>query len=169
MKVSFVVAVSENNCIGKDNQLLWHLPEDLKHFKNITTGGTIIMGRKTFESIGKPLPNRISIVITTQKNFDAKGALVVSSLDVALEKCKNKEEVFIVGGGEIYKYSLPFTDFIYLTKVHHHFEGDTFFPALNPLEWEVVMESYHDADEKHAFPYSFINYKRIITTVPFKA
>ncbi len=167
MKVSFVVAVSENNCIGKNNQLLWHLPEDLKHFKNITSGGTIIMGRKTFESIGKPLPNRISIVITTQKNFDAKGAIVVSSLELALEKCKHKEEVFIVGGGEIYKYSLPFTHFIYLTRVHQNFDGDTFFPVLNPLEWEVKSEANFEPDDKHAFAYSFINYKRIVNTEPF--
>lgn len=161
MKVSIVVAVAENNSIGKNNQLLWHLPNDLKHFKNITTGGTIIMGRKTFESIGKPLPNRISIVVSTQKNFDAKGAIVVSSLDVALEKCKNKDEVFIIGGGEIYKYSLPFVDCIYLTKVHQNFEGDTFFPVLNIDEWKVITEVNHLPDEHHEFSYSFIKLERV--------
>jgi dihydrofolate reductase len=161
VKVSIVVAVAENNSIGKNNQLLWHLPDDLKHFKNITTGGTIIMGRKTFESIGKPLPNRISIVISTQKNFDGKGAIVVSSLDVALEKCKNKEEVFIIGGGEIYKYSLPFVDCIYLTKVHQNFEGDTFFPDLEPADWKVISEVHHQPDEKNEFPYSFFKLERI--------
>lgn len=153
--------MAANNSIGKNNQLLWHLPNDLKHFKNITTGGTIIMGRRTFESIGKPLPNRISIVISTQKNFDAKGAIVVSSLDVALEKCKNKDEVFIIGGGEIYKYSIPLVDCIYLTKVQHNFDGDTFFPELNYDEWKVITEVHHLPDEQHEYPYSFIKLERI--------
>ena len=161
MKVSIVVAAAENNTIGKNNQLLWHLPDDLKHFKNITTGGTIIMGRKTFESIGKPLPNRISIVITTQKNYDAKGAIVVSSLAVALEKCKNKEEVFIIGGGEIYKHSLPVVDCIYLTKVHQNFDGDTFFPVLNAGEWKVITEVKHAADDKNLFDYTFFKLERL--------
>lgn len=162
MNVSIVVAAADNNAIGKDNQLLWHLPNDLKHFKNITTGGTIIMGRKTFESIGKPLPNRVSIVISTQKDFDGKGAIVVSSLDVALEKCKGKDEVFIIGGGEIYKYSLPKTNVIYLTKVHSTFENaDTFFPELNANEWKTVSEEKQQPDEKHKYAYSFIKMIRV--------
>src|ERR1700753_934479 len=123
MIVTIVVAISENNAIGKNNQLLWYLPADLKHFKNITTGHTVIMGRKTYESVGKPLPNRRNIIITRQ-SIGIEGCEVVNSITAALELCKTEREVFIVGGAEIYKQSMHLTDRIYLTVVHKQFEGD---------------------------------------------
>jgi len=156
VKVTLVVAVSSNWVIGQNNKLLWHLPNDLRHFKNITTGGTIIMGRKTFESIGKPLPNRVTIVISTQKDFDAKGAIVVNSLELALEKCKHKDEVFIVGGGEIYKVALPIAQQIYLTQVQQSFDGDTYFPEIDFSQWVVTKSESFDVDDKHPFAYKFI-------------
>jgi dihydrofolate reductase len=161
VKISLVVAVSKNWVIGNNNTLLWHLPTDLKHFKNITTGGTIIMGRKTFESIGKPLPNRVSLVVTTQKDYDAKGAIVVNSLEVALEKCKHKDEVFIVGGGEIYKIALPIAQCIYLTQVHHNFDGDTFFPEIDFTQWHIDKKEHYPIDEKHAYAYTISTLSRL--------
>src|SRR6201996_5416501 len=125
MTVSIVVAISENHVIGKDNKLLWHLPADLKHFKEITTGHTVIMGRKTYESVGKPLPNRRNIIITRQ-NIKIAGCEVVNSIDSAIALCKDEEEVFIVGGSEIYKMAMPVTGRIYLTLVHREFEADSF-------------------------------------------
>ena len=124
-----VVAIAKNNAIGKDNQLLWHLPKDLKHFKEITSGHTIIMGRKTYESVGKPLPNRRNIIITRQ-NITIEGCEVVNSIEDALKLCAGEDEVFIVGGAEIYKQAMALTDRIYLTIVHHEFEGDTYFPEI---------------------------------------
>jgi len=157
--VSAVVAVSLNNAIGKDNQLLWHLPADLKHFKQITSGHTVIMGRKTYESIGKPLPNRRNIVITRQ-TIHIEGCEVASSVEAALALCANEQEVFIVGGAEIYKLALPLTDRIYLTIVKKEFEADVFFPELNQSEWlETSVEEYQ-ADEKNPIPYSFITLER---------
>src|SRR5665213_977224 len=137
MKISIIVAISENNAIGKNNQLLWHLPGDLKHFKDITSGHTIIMGRKTFDSVGKPLPNRRNIVVTRQ-TLTIPGCEVVNSIDAALELCKGEEEVFIGGGAEIYKTAMPHTDRIYLTIVHQPFEADTFFPETDQSEWRKV-------------------------------
>src|ERR1700761_936022 len=131
MIVSAVVAISENHAIGKDNKLLWYLPNDLKHFKEITTGGCIIMGRKTFDSVGKPLPRRCNIIITRQANVTIEGCEVVNSVEAALALCENEAEVYIVGGAEIYKLALPQTDRIYLTIVHKQFEGDSFFPEID--------------------------------------
>ena len=138
MKVSLIVAVSENGVIGKDNDLIWHLPKDMRFFKNTTMGHHVIMGRKNFESIPhkfRPLPNRINVVITRQTTYKAGGCMVVNSVDDALQIAKHngEEEAFIIGGGQIYKLALEanLVDKVYLTKVHHSFEGDTFFPALN--------------------------------------
>src|ERR1700749_3703820 len=122
MIVSIVVAISQNHVIGKDNKLLWYLPNDLKHFKDITTGHTVIMGRKTYESVGKPLPNRRNIIITRQ-NITIEGCEVVSSIEEAIKLCQTEQEVFIVGGAEIYKQSLPLVNRIYLTIVHHSFDA----------------------------------------------
>ncbi|WP_113661667.1 dihydrofolate reductase [Pedobacter nanyangensis] len=159
-QISIVVAVSENNAIGKDNQLLWHLPADLKHFKNITTGHTIIMGRKTYDSIGKPLPNRRNIIITRQKNLHIEGVEVVNSLDEALALSKDQEEVFIIGGAEIYKQALAVSHRIYLTRVHQEFEADAFFPELENETWKEVEKVDHLPDEKNKFAYTFSTLER---------
>jgi dihydrofolate reductase len=160
--ISIVVAISENNAIGKDNQLLWHLPADLKHFKNITTGYPIIMGRKTYESIGKPLPNRRNIIITRQKDLKLEGVEVVHSVGNALSLCDAEEEIFIIGGAEIYKSALAFTNRIYLTTVHEHYEADVFFPILAMDEWTITDQEYHPADEKNSVAYTFSTLERIL-------
>ena len=159
MTVSSIVAISENHVIGKDNKLLWYLPNDLKHFKEITSGHTIIMGRKTFDSVGKPLPKRRNIIITRQ-DIAIEGCEVVKSIEAALELCKDEKEVFIVGGAEIYKQSMKFTDRIYLTIVHQNFEGDSFFPEINKEEWKEVSSEDFEPDEKNLIPYSFITFER---------
>ncbi len=155
MIVTIVVAISENHVIGKDNKLLWHLPADLKHFKDITTGHSIIMGRKTYESVGKPLPKRRNIIITRQA-ISIEGCEVVNSVEAALELCKGEQEVFIVGGAEIYRQSLNLTDRIYLTIVHQTFEGDSFFPEIDPKQWKEVSREDHQPDDRNNLPYSFI-------------
>jgi dihydrofolate reductase len=160
-KLSIVVAISTNNAIGKNNQLLWHIPADLKHFKEITTGKTIIMGRKTFDSIGKPLPNRRNIVITRQPELTIAGVEIVNNLKDAIELCKIETEVFIVGGAEIYKQALAFTNCIYLTTIHQSYEADSFFPALNPKEWKETDSITHPADEKNSVAYTFSTLERI--------
>ena len=159
MIVSAVVAIAENHAIGKNNQLLWHLPNDLKHFRLITTGHTVIMGRKTYESVGKPLPNRRNIIITRQQ-IEIAGCEVVSSIEEALALCAAEQEVFIVGGAEIYKLAMPLTDRIYLTIVHQSFDADAFFPEINKTEWTETQREDHPADEKNAIPYSFITLNR---------
>ncbi|HEY2580573.1 MAG TPA: dihydrofolate reductase [Mucilaginibacter sp.] len=159
MIVTIVVAISENHVIGKDNKLLWHLPNDLKHFKDITTGHTIIMGRKTYESVGKPLPRRRNIIITRQ-SIAIEGCEVVNSIEAALALCASENEVFIVGGAEIYKQSIHLTNRIYLTIVHKQFDGDSFFPELNKNEWKEVSHEDHEPDDKNRLPYSFITLER---------
>ena len=160
-KTSIVVAISENNAIGKDNQLLWHLPADLKHFKEITTGHPIIMGRKTYDSIGRPLPNRRNIVITRTTTLKISNVEVVNNLQDAISLCNEENEAFIVGGAEIYKHALPLTNRIYLTTVHKTYEADTFFPVLNMNEWKEVFKEYHPADEKNSVAYTFSTLERI--------
>ncbi|CAM3808058.1 dihydrofolate reductase [Mucilaginibacter galii] len=158
MNINIVVAIAANNAIGKNNKLLWHLPKDLKHFKQLTTGHTVIMGRKTFDSVGKPLPNRRNIVVTRQ-NIQIEGCEVVNSLNAALELAKGEAEVDIVGGAEIYRQAMPITNFIYLTIVHQDFEADTFFPEIDKNQWQELDREDHQTDEKHAFPFSFITLK----------
>ncbi|HMX37989.1 MAG TPA: dihydrofolate reductase, partial [Ferruginibacter sp.] len=138
--LSLIVAAAENNAIGKNNQLLWHLPNDLKFFKNTTWGMPVIMGRKTFESVNKPLPGRFNIVITRQPGWKAEGVVVASDLNDALRKAEetNCNEIFIIGGGEIYNQAFPMAGKIYLTRVHAELEGDTFFPALDPRQWQLA-------------------------------
>jgi len=150
------VAIAENNAIGKNNELLWSLPKDMKHFKEITSGHTIIMGRKTFDSMGKPLPNRRNIVITRKKDLNIPGAEVVNSLDQALTLCNNEQEVYVIGGAEIYNEALPKTDRIYLTRVHKSFEADAFFPELNPEEWVETAREEHLPDEKNQIAFTFL-------------
>ncbi|WP_041735472.1 dihydrofolate reductase [Dyadobacter fermentans] len=160
MKISIIVAAAENGAIGRDNQLLWRLSDDLKRFKQLTLGHPMIMGRKTFESIGKPLPGRTSIVITRNANFAFDGVVVVHSLDEALEKAKeiDSQEVCIVGGGEIYEQSQAIATHIYLTKVHTSVVGDTFFSIREPEAWTETERISHEPDERHIFPFEFINY-----------
>lgn len=158
--ITLIAAVAENNAIGKGDQLLWHLPEDFKHFKRLTTGHCIIMGRKTFETFPKPLPNRIHIVITHQKGYTKEGAVVVSSVEEAIEKALTIDpNPYVIGGGEIYAQALPFADVIELTRVHHTFaEADVFFPEFNREEWELVASERFEKDERHAYGFTFERY-----------
>nr|WP_320118134.1 dihydrofolate reductase [uncultured Marinifilum sp.] len=160
MKLSIIVAASRNNVIGKDNQLIWHLPADLKRFKALTTGHTIIMGRKTFDSIGKPLPNRTSVIITRQPDYKQEGCVVVHSFEEALDFVKDQDKAFVIGGGAIYQEAISKADELYLTLVHHEFDGDTYFPKIKGEEWESVARKDCLPDEKNKYPYSFIDYKR---------
>ncbi|MBD2716325.1 dihydrofolate reductase [Microvirga sp. STR05] len=159
--LAFVVAIAENNVIGNDNQLLWHLPDDLKHFKRLTQGHPVVMGRRTYESIGRPLPNRTNIVVTRQADWQAPGCEVAYSVPDALEQAARlDEEVFVIGGAEIYRQALPAADVIYLTEVHHTFEGDVVFPELNNTEWREESRERHEPDEKHAYAFSFMTLRR---------
>lgn len=155
--ISILVAAAENNAIGKNNQLLWHLPNDMKFFKNTTWGMVVLMGRKTFESLGKPLPGRMNIVITSQATWNAGNVTTASCLKDAIFKATNAgfKEIFIIGGGEIYKQSMDRADCIYLTRVHESFEADTFFPEIDPSKWELVSNENFAKDGKHAYDYSF--------------
>ena len=160
MLISIIVVVSKNGVIGKDNQLLWRLPDDLKRFKQLTLGHPMIMGRKTFEPIGKALPGRTSIVITGQKDFSAEGVLIAHSLEEALDAARKLEEseAFIIGGGEIYKQALPLTDRLYVTEVETEIDGDTYFEIANPEEWKETERVVHEADERHNLKFEFVNY-----------
>lgn len=154
--LTLIAATSINNALGKNNQLVWHLPDDFKRFKSLTSNHYIILGRKTFESFPKPLPNRIHVIITRNENYQApEGCIVVSSLEKAIATCPNDEEVFIIGGGEIYKQSIDMADKIELTRVHTEVEADTFFPEIDTTKWELVFEEFHPKDEKHAFDFTF--------------
>lgn len=158
---TIVVAMGINGEIGLDNQLLWHLPNDLKHFKNITSGHPIIMGRKTYESIGKPLPGRTNIVISTRKDWFEEGILIVGSIKEALKFAqKIDEHIFIIGGGKIFKETLDSADCIEATLVKKSFEADTFFPKINADFWELTQEECHEKDDKNAHDYCFQTYKR---------
>ncbi|MFA9186673.1 dihydrofolate reductase [Flavobacterium sp. FBOR7N2.3] len=158
--ITMIAAAAENRALGKNNQLVWHLPNDFKRFKNLTTAHHIIMGRKTFESFPKPLPNRTHIIITRQADYQAEGCIVVDSIERAIEKCPKNEEAFIIGGGEIYQLALPFSDKIELTVVHHSFEADAFFPEIKLDDWELVNSDFQTKDEKHLYDYSFKTYIR---------
>lgn len=163
MIISIIVAIGKNNEIGRNNGLLVHLPADLKHFKEVTSGHTVIMGRKTFESLPKgPLPNRKNIIISRNKDLKIEGgATVYSSLDYALIKLRDEDEVFIIGGAEIYKQILPDADRLYLTKIHEDFlDADTFFPEINYKEWKEVRRDSFPADEKNSYAYTFLELER---------
>lgn len=164
MIVSIIVATSLNNAIGKNNQLLWHLPADLKFFKTTTMGCPVIMGRKTFQSIGRALPGRTNVVVTRDKNFNADnefGIIVVSSIDEALVKLHAEKEVFIIGGGEIYNQTISMTDTIYRTVVNTEIDGDVYFSEINRNEFNLVWEEIHEADEKNKFDYTYQKFERI--------
>jgi dihydrofolate reductase len=157
MIISLVLAVSENGVIGKNNQLPWRLPADLKHFKKVTLGHTVIMGRKTYDSIGKPLPQRRNIVITRNQEWKADGTEVFNSLEAAIEACEGEEEVFVIGGATIYKKVLEenLANRIYLTRIHENFDGDTFFKLPNADSWTEIERETHQPDEKNQYVYSF--------------
>ena len=159
--LTIIVAAAENNAIGKNNDLIWHLSEDLKRFKSLTNGHHIIMGRKTFESFPKPLPNRTHIVISRQENYNVPdGVILVNNLEDAIDAAKNDSQPYIIGGGEIYKQALSLATKIELTRVHESFEADTFFPELDLLQWEEVETVFYAKDEKHKYDFSFITYKK---------
>jgi len=159
MIVSLIVAVSTNNVIGKNNQLIWHLPADLKHFKQLTTGHTVFMGRKTYDSIGKPLPNRRNVVISRSVD-KIEGCEVAASLEEALQLSQEEKEVFVIGGAEIYRQVLPLAHRIYLTQIHQDFDGDTFFPSIDFQSWQETSREDFSPDEKNPFSYSFITLNR---------
>ena len=159
--ITLVVAKSDNNIIGDNNQLIWRLSHDLRRFKSITTGHPVIMGRKTFDSVGKPLPNRTNIVITRNKDWSSEGVEVAHSLDKAIEIAKEIDsEIFIIGGGNIYKQSMDVADAIEVTEVHHTFDGDTLFPEINLNVWKEVSREDHTKDEKNEYNYSFVRYEK---------
>ena len=165
--VSLIVAVSDNGVIGKDNDLIWYLPQDLKYFKDTTAGHTVIMGRKNYHSIPekyRPLPKRDNVVVTFQPNFDAPGCKVVNSVEEALTYAKEAgdSEPFIIGGGQIYQYALDknLIDRMYITRVHETFDGDTYFPEVDEAQWILVSREDHDPDHRHKFGFSFCVWER---------
>lgn len=160
MKFITIAAIAENNALGKDNKLLWHLPDDFKRFKKLTTGHCIIMGRKTFESFPKPLPNRIHVVITNQSAYSNKNCIVVNTIEEAIDKVKDQEKVYVIGGGEIYKQFMSKVDVLELTEVHGNFEADTYFPEIDTDDWELVAQQEHPEDEKHKYAFTYKTYKR---------
>ncbi len=162
MRISLVVAVSENNVIGQEGNLPWRLSADLKKFKKLTTGHRILMGRKTYESIGRPLPNRRNVVITRNPDYLVEGVEIFSSLEKALEvaRSQNESEIFIIGGGEIYRQCLDYADRIYLSRVKVVLEGDTFFPELDLEEWQEIEKQEFKADEKNDYDFDFIILER---------
>jgi dihydrofolate reductase len=161
-KISIIVALADNNAIGKNQQLLWHMPYDMKRFKTLTTGHAVIMGRKTFESLPKgALPNRKNVVLTSMPNAGFVNCFACDSMRDALDICEKEEEIFMIGGSTVYKQALKIADKMYLTRIHHVFEdADTFFPEFDINEWEEVERQEFSADEKHKYPYTFLTYER---------
>ena len=163
MMISLIVAVAENNVIGKDNKLPWHLPADLKYFKQTSAGHPVIMGRGTFESLGKPLPGRTNIIITRQQHYKADGCIITDSLETAIAFARETgtDEAFILGGGDIFRQSMFLAHRIYLTRIFHNFEGDTFFPELNAVDWKLISEKLQSPDEKNKYSFSFQVFERM--------
>lgn len=161
MIVSLIVAASENNVIGRNNDLPWHLPNDMKFFREKTAGHPIIMGRKNYESIGRPLPKRTNIIVTRDSTYEANGCLIASSLEEAIlfAKKDGTEEIFVIGGGEIYKQAMELANRIYLTRVHAEVEGDVYFPEIDPDVWEEVERTEHEADSTHKYAFTFLTFK----------
>ena len=161
--LSIIVAKGKNNIIGKDNKMIWHLPEDLKHFKNLTTEHTIIMGRKTFESLGKPLPNRKHIIFSQNPDFkvNAENVEVVHSLLQIQDLIEGKEEAFVIGGAMIYNFLMPYVKKMYVTEIEKDFDGDTFFPVIDGEVWKEVSREKGRKDEENNMDYYFVTYERI--------
>lgn len=162
IEIGLIVALDENNGIGREGDLLCHLPNDLKHFKEVTSGHTVIMGRRTYESLPKgALPNRINVVITSDTADNYPGCIVVRSVEEALTHCKEGEKVFIIGGGQLYRATYELADRLYLTRIHHIFsDADTFFPEIDFNEWILTEKEIHATDDKHRYPYTFLNYRK---------
>ncbi|MCZ6878412.1 MAG: dihydrofolate reductase [Acidobacteria bacterium] len=161
MRLSIIAAMSANRVIGSNNDLPWRLPADWKRFKKLTMGHHLIMGRKTFESIGQPLPGRTSVVITHQTDYaPVGGVLVAHSIDQALQMVVGDNEVFVAGGAQIYQQMLPRADRLYLTSIHEEFEGDTDFPEFEESDWQLISEEGYEPDEKNPYPYTFLVYER---------
>lgn len=160
--ITIIAAIAKNNALGKNNDLIWHLPADLKRFKQVTTGHYILMGRNTFESIGKPLPNRTTIIITRNKNYFKDGCLIANSLEEAIKMVEEDKKVYIIGGAQIYKYAIEnnLVDALDITLVHEEFEADVFFPEIDLNIWKEVSRENFKADEKNKFDYSFVSYKK---------
>lgn len=160
MIVSIIAAMDRDRLIGDRNRLPWHLPADLAHFKQVTMGKPIIMGRKTYESIGKPLPGRTNIVLTRSAEFHAEGVVTASTLQQALDYAATEDEVMIIGGSTIYELALPRADRLYLTYVENSFEGDAWFPDFDPEQWHIIASEEHRADQKNSSAYRFVTYER---------
>jgi dihydrofolate reductase len=165
-EIAIVVAMAENRVIGRNNRLPWHLPADLRHFKQLTLGKPVLMGRRTHESIGRPLPERTNIVVTRDRTYTAPGCVVAHSLENALEAAAGCAEAMVIGGTELYQQLLPRADRIYLTLVHAEFEGDAVFPELPPAEWREVERTDCPPDEKNPWPYSFVRLERVTRRYP---
>lgn len=162
MKIALIAALDENNGIGKDNKLLCYLPADLKRFKQLTTGHCIVMGRKTFESLPNgALPNRKNIVLTRNTSYYSKGAEVIHTADEVFQLCKNDEKVFVIGGEEIYKLFIQKADILHITRIHHQFEADAFFPDFSQEDWQLTSKTDNQPDEKNKYSYSFLDYNKI--------
>jgi dihydrofolate reductase len=161
-KIVMIAAIGENNALGKDNDLIWHLPDDFKRFKQLTTGHKIIMGRKTFESFPKPLPNRTHIIITRDRNYslDLPLCIVVHSMDEALNLVQDDPLSYIIGGGEIYDLGMPHADVLEITKVHESFDADAHFPEIDKKVWKLIKEEFHSSDERHNYNFTYLTYKR---------
>lgn len=160
MHIAAIVAISENAVMGKNNQLPWHLPADLQHFKKITMGKPILMGRKTFDSIGRVLPGRCNVIVTRDEAFQAPGCVVATSIDTALASVSYCDEIFVIGGAALFQQMLPMVDRLYLTIIHHEFDGDTFFPEINLAEWQETEREDHLPDEVNRYSYSFITLEK---------
>ena len=158
--IIMIAAVAENNALGKNNDLVWHLPNDFKRFKSLTTNHHIIMGRKTFESFPKPLPNRVHIVITRQSDYNPEGCIVVDSIEKAISICPENEDSYIIGGGEIYTLGMEHADILEITKVHHSFDADVYFPEIDKTDWQLVESEENFKDEKHLYDYTYETYIR---------
>ena len=159
--ITIIAAIGKNNELGKDNQLLWHLPEDLKYFKKMTMGHPIIMGRKTYESIGKPLPNRTNIVVSRKEDWFEEGILIVPSIKDAIKHAKKiNEQIFIIGGGNIYEQTIDLADCLKITQVDFQTKADAFFPKIDENIWQKTDEIHHPKDEKHAYDFSFQTWER---------
>ncbi|AOW08364.1 diacylglycerol kinase [Flavobacterium gilvum] len=161
MMIIMIAAVAENNALGKNNELVWHLPNDFKRFKALTTGHYIIMGRKTFESFPKPLPNRTHVVVTRNKDYNPGGCIVAESIEKAIAICPENETSFIIGGGEIYSLGLPYADKLEITKVHHSFEADAFFPEINSDDWKEIETEFNPIDDKHQYAYTYQTFVKV--------
>ncbi len=153
-----IAAAAENNALGKDNKMVWNLPDDYKRFREITSGHYIILGRKTFESLEKPLKNRTHVIITRDKNYEAENCIIVNSIEEAINAVPKDQDTFIIGGAEIYKQSIHLSDKIELTRVHTTCDADAFFPEIDTDEWELVAEILHPKDERHAFDFTYLTY-----------